>query len=105
MPTGEARQWLAMKSGITVHRVGLKGSWPETTLVVSFRLEQLPGCEFVWHRPLWSETTKDQAAPQYDEFLSVHLDEHVAKYLSRWRRECGPGEVLDVGVVNRLPGR
>jgi hypothetical protein len=105
MPIGEARQWLEMHSGITVESVALKGSWPDTTLVVRFRLEQLPGCEFAWHRPVWSEQTKDDDAPRYEEYLDVHLDEHVAKYFSRWQRDCKPGEVLNVGIVERRPHR
>jgi hypothetical protein len=39
-----------------------------------------------------------QTAPQYDEFLDVHLTEHVAKHLDRWRG-CQRGEVLNVGTT------
>jgi hypothetical protein len=90
-------QWLEAEEGVTVKGVELRGTFPDTRLVVVFtvfRDEGYAGCTFRWHFPIWHA----DGTPHDLETLGVHLVEFLAKRLGRYRG-CEPGTTLDVGSV------
>jgi hypothetical protein len=90
-------QWLEAEEGITVRAVELRGTYPDTRLVVVFtvfRDEAYRDCTFRWYTRIWLQ---DGRLRDFD-LLGMRFVEFLAKKLRRYRG-CEPGSTLDVGGV------
>ncbi len=65
--------------GVFVDETWLEGAWPDTVIVIVYRLAGQPECRFLSDVPIWDLDSFDQPEPRERECFAVNFIETVVK--------------------------